>query len=574
MPRIVINNGDSGLTVRNAINDMTADIFAGNIFPTVANFAALPAAASHTDEIYRVTTSTGIWLVNRYNKGLYSSDGVNWNYIGDYPVTAADLAFVPAGTVSAVNTQAAIEELDTEKAPTASPTFTGTVSGITKSMVGLANVDNTTDLNKPISTATQTALDSKVDEGPVTTSGLTQATARLLGRWSAATGAIQEVSVGDGLILTGTGILEATHVGTRVEDEGATVVAAATALNFAGSGVTVTDAGGGEALVTISGGGGGGSITVEDEGTPLTTAVTLFNFVGAGVTVTEPVADQVTVTIPGVDIQVFTVGGSTTWTKPAGVSTVRVLCIGGGGGGGSGRKGAAAAVRCGGGAGSGASFIDEKISAAALGATETVTVGVGGTGAAAMATNSTNGNNGGNGGATIFGSFFRATGGTNGAGGTASAGNGGTAPAGPFPGSAGANAAGTGGAGSSGARPTKGASGGGGGGGITTANVASAGGAGGGDNIVIAGSTATGGGGASGAIATNGGTVAGRATNDWRPGQGGGGGGSSLVGNAGAGGAGQFPGGGGGGGGAAVDSVGNSGAGGAGGAGLCVVISY
>ena len=49
------------------------------------------------------------------------------------------------------------------KAPIASPTFTGTVSGITKSMVGLANVDNTTDANKPVSTATQTALDAKLD---------------------------------------------------------------------------------------------------------------------------------------------------------------------------------------------------------------------------------------------------------------------------------------------------------------------------------------------------------------------------------------------------------------------------
>jgi len=46
-------------------------------------------------------------------------------------------------------------------APIASPTFTGTVSGITKSMVGLGLVDNTTDATKPISTATQTALDAK-----------------------------------------------------------------------------------------------------------------------------------------------------------------------------------------------------------------------------------------------------------------------------------------------------------------------------------------------------------------------------------------------------------------------------
>jgi hypothetical protein len=49
------------------------------------------------------------------------------------------------------------------KADLASPTFTGTVSGITKSMVGLGNVDNTSDANKPVSSATQTALDAKAN---------------------------------------------------------------------------------------------------------------------------------------------------------------------------------------------------------------------------------------------------------------------------------------------------------------------------------------------------------------------------------------------------------------------------
>ena len=47
------------------------------------------------------------------------------------------------------------------KAPIASPTFTGTVGGITKSMVGLGNIDNTSDLNKPVSNAQQTALNLK-----------------------------------------------------------------------------------------------------------------------------------------------------------------------------------------------------------------------------------------------------------------------------------------------------------------------------------------------------------------------------------------------------------------------------
>ena len=63
------------------------------------------------------------------------------------------------------------------KAPIASPTFTGTVGGITKSMVGLANVDNTTDANKPVSTATQTALDLKLDSSTAASTYLTQALA-------------------------------------------------------------------------------------------------------------------------------------------------------------------------------------------------------------------------------------------------------------------------------------------------------------------------------------------------------------------------------------------------------------
>jgi len=45
-------------------------------------------------------------------------------------------------------------------------------------------------------------------------------------------------------------------------------------------------------------GGGGSALTVQDEGSTLSAAVTKINFVGAGVTATEPVADEITVTIP------------------------------------------------------------------------------------------------------------------------------------------------------------------------------------------------------------------------------------------------------------------------------------
>jgi hypothetical protein len=40
----------------------------------------------------------------------------------------------------------------------ASPTFTGTVSGIDKTMVGLSNVDDTSDANKPVSVAIQNSI--------------------------------------------------------------------------------------------------------------------------------------------------------------------------------------------------------------------------------------------------------------------------------------------------------------------------------------------------------------------------------------------------------------------------------
>ena len=58
------------------------------------------------------------------------------------------------------------------KAPLASPTFTGTVAGIDKTMVGLTNVDNTTDALKPVSAAQQIALDLKLNSSTAATTYL------------------------------------------------------------------------------------------------------------------------------------------------------------------------------------------------------------------------------------------------------------------------------------------------------------------------------------------------------------------------------------------------------------------
>jgi uncharacterized protein YoxC len=86
--------------------------------------------------------------------------------IGD--VSSTELSYIN-GVTSSIQTQ--LTDLDTTKADLANPTFTGTVSGVTKSHVGLGNADNTSDANKPISTATQTALDAKASLSGATFTG-------------------------------------------------------------------------------------------------------------------------------------------------------------------------------------------------------------------------------------------------------------------------------------------------------------------------------------------------------------------------------------------------------------------
>lgn len=75
---------------------------------------------------------------------------------------------------------------DATKANIDSPTFTGNVSGISKAMVGLGSVDNTSDVNKPVSSAVQAELANKAasnhgHDASALTSG-TISDARLPGR--------------------------------------------------------------------------------------------------------------------------------------------------------------------------------------------------------------------------------------------------------------------------------------------------------------------------------------------------------------------------------------------------------
>jgi hypothetical protein len=79
----------------------------------------------------------------------------------DVTISSAEIGRLD-GVTSNIQTQINL------KAPLENPTFTGTVSGITKTMVGLGNVDNTSDLDKPISSLTATRiglLETQVTDG-------------------------------------------------------------------------------------------------------------------------------------------------------------------------------------------------------------------------------------------------------------------------------------------------------------------------------------------------------------------------------------------------------------------------
>lgn len=116
-----------------------------------------------------------------------------------------------------------------------------TTANALKTAMSLSNVDNTSDLNKPISTATQTALDGKQGSLTLTTTG-TSGAATLVGD----TLNIPQYSGGGSAGVSSL--------------EGLTG-----ALNLAaGSGISISDNGSNTITITNTGGGGGGGVTSVD----------------------------------------------------------------------------------------------------------------------------------------------------------------------------------------------------------------------------------------------------------------------------------------------------------------------
>jgi hypothetical protein len=105
---------------------------------------------------------------------------------------------------------------------------------------------------------------------------------------------------------------------------------------------------------------------------------------------------------------------SGTWTKPAGFIGAEVVVIGAGGGGASGSRQASGVATRGGSAGGGGSILLYYFDDSALAATESITIGAGGTAGPAVLVDNTNGSSGGIGGTTSIGTVAVVLGASNG----------------------------------------------------------------------------------------------------------------------------------------------------------------
>lgn len=128
-----------------------------------------PVPPGPSDPTAFVTLQTFNDYVNSHQGGA-----TDWTQVANKPATFPPSAHTHEQT-DIVGLATALGAKADSSALTAHTSAFNNPHNVTKSQVGLANVDNTSDANKPISTATQTALNAKADQSALVahTSNLT-----------------------------------------------------------------------------------------------------------------------------------------------------------------------------------------------------------------------------------------------------------------------------------------------------------------------------------------------------------------------------------------------------------------
>jgi len=193
----------AGLSLSAGVLSVVGSTFDG----IVDTYADLPTANPPAlNSIYVVRTSTGAWFINRKQRGLYqriATTGVrasDWQYLGEWLEEFSDANFSLYN--SSDNTKALAFNL----------------SGITTGTTRTLTVPNTSG--------------TIVLQGALTGSGLTMATSRLLGRTTASTGAVEELTVGSSLTLSAGSLDAVQDIRTTASPTFGTLSLSGSAFNF------------------------------------------------------------------------------------------------------------------------------------------------------------------------------------------------------------------------------------------------------------------------------------------------------------------------------------------------------
>jgi hypothetical protein len=172
-----INDGRTFISDGSNWNEVTA-----NLPATDARYVQL-AGSTMTGNL-TVPTGKKIFITDAPSS---STDAANKAYVDSKIATeVVDATSSTAGKIKLTGDLGGTASSPTvpglaDKAPINNPTFTGTVGGLSKSMVNLANVDNTSDADKPISNLAQNALDLKAPKASPTFTGTTTFTGTVFG---------------------------------------------------------------------------------------------------------------------------------------------------------------------------------------------------------------------------------------------------------------------------------------------------------------------------------------------------------------------------------------------------------
>lgn len=146
-----------------ALSALSGDGIAGN----VDTYALLPSPVGISGKIYSVDNSSGVWGINRKSAGLYISNGTIWVVLSDFDAITSKVAdnttaiSAISASISNVNNTSDINKPVSAAQLLAINTAMNSVPVPTAISLGIDKVNNTSDINKPVSSATALAISAE-----------------------------------------------------------------------------------------------------------------------------------------------------------------------------------------------------------------------------------------------------------------------------------------------------------------------------------------------------------------------------------------------------------------------------